>query len=79
MTGPNGISWTTQDITGFDNSWYSVIHGQSAGNPTFVAVAGSGVGNRVMTGSEINRYGAGQCASPVVDRRRACRDTPLVN
>ena len=39
-----GITWTTQTTPG-TNSWYSVAYG----NGLFVAVAYSGVGNRVMT------------------------------
>ena len=45
MTSPNGQVWTSRDTTGLDLSWESVTWG----NGLFVAVASSGVGNRVMT------------------------------
>ena len=44
MTSPDGINWTSQSSAA-DNSWQSVTYG----NSTFVAVAASGSGNRVMT------------------------------
>ena len=44
MTSPDGITWTTQ-TSAADNSWNSITYG----NELFVAVAGSGSGNRVMT------------------------------
>ena len=39
-----GFTWTSQ-TSATDNAWVSVAYG----NGLFVAVAGSGVGNRVMT------------------------------
>jgi len=39
-----GVTWTSR-ASAADNSWYSVTYG----NGTFVAVAASGTGNRVMT------------------------------
>ena len=44
MTSPDGITWTLQTST-TDNIWTSVTYG----NGLFVAVARSGIGNRVMT------------------------------
>jgi hypothetical protein len=44
MTSPNGVTWTARSSAA-DNSWNSVTYG----NGLFVAVAGSGTGNRVMT------------------------------
>jgi hypothetical protein len=44
MTSPDGITWTSQ-TSAADNSWNSITYG----NGLFVAVASSGVGNRVMT------------------------------
>jgi len=48
MTSPDGVTWTTQ-TSAPDNQWSSVGWGGPAGQETFVAVAASGVGNRVMT------------------------------
>ena len=42
--GQAGIDWTIQNM-GFDLNWFSVTYG----NGLFVAVAGNGTGNRVMT------------------------------
>ena len=39
-----GVSWTSR-TSASDNDWYAVTYG----NGTFVAIAGSGTGNRVMT------------------------------
>jgi hypothetical protein len=44
MTSPDGITWTSR-TSAADNSWNSVTYGGS----TFVAVAGTGSGSRVMT------------------------------
>jgi hypothetical protein len=44
MTSPDGITWTSR-TSAADNNWYSVTYG----NGLFVAVSGSGTGNRVMT------------------------------
>ena len=44
MTSSDGITWTTR-TSAADNTWYGVTYG----NGLFVAVAGSGSGNRVMT------------------------------
>jgi len=44
MTSPDGITWTSR-TSAADNYWYGVTYG----NGTFVAVAASGSGNRVMT------------------------------
>ena len=44
MTSPDGINWTSRN-TPADNFWYGVTYG----NGLFVAVATSGIGNRVMT------------------------------
>ena len=48
MTSPDGINWTIR-TSAADNIWYSVTWGGLAGQEKFVAVAGSGTGNRVMT------------------------------
>ena len=44
MTSPDGITWTIR-TSAADNSWNGVTYG----NGLFVAVAGTGTGNRVMT------------------------------
>jgi hypothetical protein len=44
MTSPDGITWTSR-TSAADNQWYDVTFG----NGTFVAVAQTGTGNRVMT------------------------------
>ncbi|TAE79470.1 MAG: hypothetical protein EAY81_11205, partial [Bacteroidetes bacterium] len=44
MTSPDGINWTIR-TSAADNRWYSVTYG----NGVFVAVAESGIDNRVMT------------------------------
>jgi len=44
MTSPDGITWTIR-TSAADNNWYGVTYG----NGLFVAVADTGVGNRVMT------------------------------
>jgi hypothetical protein len=46
MTSPDGITWTTQ-TSAADNEWRSVTWAPELS--IFVAVAGSGTGNRVMT------------------------------
>jgi hypothetical protein len=47
MTSPDGITWTSR-TSAVDNNWQSVTYG----NGLFVAVASSGIGNRVMTSSD---------------------------
>ena len=52
MTSTDGITWTTQNTTGFDNPWFSVTFGQlstgpNAGMSAFAAVAYAGA-NRLM-------------------------------
>ena len=49
-----GIDWTSR-TSAADNDWYSVTYG----NGLFVAVAGSGTGNRVMTSGSVASGGAG--------------------
>ena len=44
MTSPNGITWTIRSSAA-DNQWTSITYG----NGVFVAVAYSGIGNKVMT------------------------------
>jgi hypothetical protein len=44
MTSPDGIAWTTQ-TSATDNNWTSITHG----NGQFVAIAESGINNRIMT------------------------------
>jgi hypothetical protein len=44
MTSPDGITWTSR-TSAADNQWFAVTYG----NDLFVAVSGSGTGNRVMT------------------------------
>jgi len=44
MTSTDGITWTSR-TSAADNDWYSVTYG----NGLFVAVSGTGLGNRVMT------------------------------
>ena len=44
----DGITWSTQ-ISATDNNWNSVTWGGPTGQEVFVAVAGTGTGNRVMT------------------------------
>ena len=44
MTSADGITWTSR-TSAADNNWHSVTYG----NGLFVAVSGSGTGNRVMT------------------------------
>ena len=44
MTSPDGITWTSR-TSAADNNWQSITYG----NGTFVAVAWSGTGNRIMT------------------------------
>jgi len=48
MTSPDGIVWTIR-TSAADNQWRSVTYGTPGGSPLFVAVANSGMGNRVMT------------------------------
>jgi hypothetical protein len=45
---PSGVTWTIRSSAA-DNDWTSVTWGGPAGSETFVAVADSGTGNRVMT------------------------------
>ena len=56
MYSTNGTSWTPGSTSTFDNNWWSVCWGAEAPNGSggtglFVAVAGSGSGNRVMYSS----------------------------
>ncbi len=46
MTSTDGVSWTIRPS--LNNNWRSVTYGNGA----FVAVAGSGTGNRVMTSTD---------------------------
>jgi trimeric autotransporter adhesin len=46
MTSPDGITWTSR-TSAANSEWYGVTYG----NNTFVAVAQSGTGGRVMTSS----------------------------
>ena len=48
MTSTNGITWVGRNPP-VNNAWRAVTYGQVNGQGLFVAVAGSGTGNRVMT------------------------------
>jgi hypothetical protein len=50
MTSPDGITWTGR-TSAADNLWRSVIWGGPTGARKFVAIAGSGYLNGVMTSS----------------------------
>ena len=47
MTSPDGITWTSRAASNL--YWYGVCYGGPVGSQLFVAVGGSGTGNRVMT------------------------------
>ena len=51
----SGVRWTIRSSAA-DNSWVSVTWGGPAGSETFVAVADSGTGNRVMTSPDGVRW-----------------------
>ena len=64
---PDGITWTSQ-TSAADNGWVSVTYG----NGLFVAVSGTGNGNRVMTSGTFGGGGAssdpGSLPAPIIQQ-----------